>query len=260
MTILFTETFFKQIHLIFDLYDFDKDGLITKQDVKIIFSNLPVHSENLHHDRESYFERNKLEKELHKIMECFGECDSLDLDRFINIVENKASEIFVYVLLFLMQSRPFTKETLEVYKEGINLTNECLIRRKSTLIAIPHDSDFAPITVANTPHLCHLANRDNDSSSLGNLSDQSSLTESIDDEHIHITNISKKRSISCVDDDAEEYVINKIPIIRKHRNTLTELDSLEKVIEEYPEAEEILPANIHSNEVKDEEICKLRNE
>jgi Ca2+-binding EF-hand superfamily protein len=44
MTTLFSETFEKQIVFIFNLYDFDKDGLISKEDVRTVLSYVPLNS------------------------------------------------------------------------------------------------------------------------------------------------------------------------------------------------------------------------
>ena len=46
MTTLFSETFEKQIVFIFNLYDFDKDGLISKEDVRTVLSYVPLNSKS----------------------------------------------------------------------------------------------------------------------------------------------------------------------------------------------------------------------
>ncbi len=42
MRILFTENFENNSKLIFAIYDFDKDGIISKEDVRTVFSYLPI--------------------------------------------------------------------------------------------------------------------------------------------------------------------------------------------------------------------------
>jgi Ca2+-binding EF-hand superfamily protein len=44
MTSLFADTFEKQIVFIFNIYDFDKDGLISKEDVRTVLSYVPLNS------------------------------------------------------------------------------------------------------------------------------------------------------------------------------------------------------------------------
>jgi Ca2+-binding EF-hand superfamily protein len=46
MTTLFTEPFEKQIVFIFNLYDFNKDGFISKEDVRTVLSYVPLNSKN----------------------------------------------------------------------------------------------------------------------------------------------------------------------------------------------------------------------
>ena len=42
MTSIFTESFEKMIKLVFNLYDFDNDGRISKEDVRLLLSHLPL--------------------------------------------------------------------------------------------------------------------------------------------------------------------------------------------------------------------------
>lgn len=42
MTTLFSESFDKMEKFIFNFYDFDKDGFITKEDVKVVLSYIPL--------------------------------------------------------------------------------------------------------------------------------------------------------------------------------------------------------------------------
>lgn len=42
MTTLFSENFDKMEKFIFNFYDFDKDGFITKEDVKVVLSYIPL--------------------------------------------------------------------------------------------------------------------------------------------------------------------------------------------------------------------------
>jgi Ca2+-binding EF-hand superfamily protein len=44
MTKLFTESFEEMSKFIFDLYDFDKDGYITKEDIRVVLSYIPLNT------------------------------------------------------------------------------------------------------------------------------------------------------------------------------------------------------------------------
>jgi Ca2+-binding EF-hand superfamily protein len=42
MTVLFSESFDKLSTFIFNLYDFNKDGLISKEDIRVVLSYVPI--------------------------------------------------------------------------------------------------------------------------------------------------------------------------------------------------------------------------
>jgi len=42
MTVLFIEPYRKLISFIFDLYDMDNDGIVIKEDIKLILSYIPL--------------------------------------------------------------------------------------------------------------------------------------------------------------------------------------------------------------------------
>ncbi len=44
MKMLFSETFDNFVKFIFDFYDFDKDGKISKEDIQIVLSYIPLNS------------------------------------------------------------------------------------------------------------------------------------------------------------------------------------------------------------------------
>jgi Ca2+-binding EF-hand superfamily protein len=80
---------------IFDLYDFDNDGIITREDVRRIFCYLPIR------DKKISFEETQVE--IHNIInKSFEKSVALDYEDFIYLVENITSEIFIYVKLILI--------------------------------------------------------------------------------------------------------------------------------------------------------------
>ncbi len=42
MTNLYTGTFDQLVNIIFDLYDFDRDGKISREDIRIVLSYIPL--------------------------------------------------------------------------------------------------------------------------------------------------------------------------------------------------------------------------
>ncbi len=47
MLMLYTEGFVQLTKFIFDFYDFDKDGKISKEDVRVVLSYIPLNSQSL---------------------------------------------------------------------------------------------------------------------------------------------------------------------------------------------------------------------
>ena len=70
MIILFTESFSTLTKFIFSFYDFDQDGLITREDVRIVLSYVPLQSQNynpkkLKYEKNEYADRVKIQDELY---------------------------------------------------------------------------------------------------------------------------------------------------------------------------------------------------
>lgn len=56
-TILFTETFDKLNKFIFDLYDYDLNGIINKEDVRIVLSYIPINTRSNVNEKTMKFEK-----------------------------------------------------------------------------------------------------------------------------------------------------------------------------------------------------------
>ena len=110
MIILFTESFSNLVKFIFNFYDFNHDGIITKEDVRIVLSYVPVLQRkkiNFNEDEED---------EISKIIDkSFGNKNSLNQDEFIDVIENKCSDILLFILLFILERRPFNNDTIKVF-------------------------------------------------------------------------------------------------------------------------------------------------
>ena len=66
--------------------------------------------------RETFKDRVESQEELWGILErCFGTEEKINSKTFTNITENIGSEIFLYILFFLLESRPFRSDTLDAY-------------------------------------------------------------------------------------------------------------------------------------------------
>ncbi len=101
---IFTGSYEKLIHFIFQIYDSDSDGEISKEDVKLVLSYIPLKDNPFHRTNSFKFENqgfeNRLEsqEEIHKhVNKLFGKETYLDELDFKKIINEKYSETFIYV-------------------------------------------------------------------------------------------------------------------------------------------------------------------
>ncbi len=117
MNKLFLGTFEETAQIIFSIFDFDKDGVIKKADVKLLFSYLPLKS----NDENNTLYKSQLEslEELDEILlETFGKGnDSLDFEQYLEKIETTKSDIYIQLLCFFYYKKPFEENTISQYKK-----------------------------------------------------------------------------------------------------------------------------------------------
>ncbi len=129
---LYMGSFEETTNIIFNLLDFDKDGIIKKEDVKLILSYLPLNEEN-----DEKTEKNEIvSKVFGTQMKSLEEIDQIvsdtfnkyngkmNLKEFTQIVTEKNSEIFLQILCFLYEQIPFNSKNIEALKIKYNLMND----------------------------------------------------------------------------------------------------------------------------------------
>ena len=149
---LYMGSFVETTTIIFNLLDFDKDGVIKKEDVKIILSYLPINEE--HEEKEDKndlvskifgTQMKSLEEIDNIVSETFNKYDDeIDLNEFIEIVTEKNSEIFLQILCFLYEQIPFNAKNVDALKIKYNeikddfdlLSNSYSKKKKSSSIKI----------------------------------------------------------------------------------------------------------------------------
>lgn len=95
--------------VIFDLYDFNRDGKIFKDDVKLILKYLPF-SDNVTQE-ESF-------KEIDDIVnQSFDSKFYLSFDEYLDVISKKKPDIFILLYCFFVDNRPFSLENLEACKQ-----------------------------------------------------------------------------------------------------------------------------------------------
>ena len=140
MIILFTESFDNLVKFIFNFYDFDHDGLISKEDVRMILSYVPLKISGKYSEYKLKYENNNFEDRIESqdelfniIQSSFGEKEKLDENEFFSVIENKNSDILMFILMFLLEKRPFNNDTIKLFesisekkKKSFDLTNSPL--------------------------------------------------------------------------------------------------------------------------------------
>ena len=133
---LYMGTFEDTIKIIFNLLDFDKDGVIKKEDVKIILSYLPLNEDKYVEEKKD--DKNKVElvskifgtqmkslEEIDKIInDAFNDFNGvMNLEQFTKNITDNHSEIFLQILCFLYEQIPFTQSNIEEMKQKCNKEN-----------------------------------------------------------------------------------------------------------------------------------------
>ena len=164
MNTLFCDDYKNILRFIFDFYDFDGDGKISKEDIRTVLSYVEfTNKKENNNDNNQNIEINsgsdmnkslntkrlyensvKSQNQLVDILEkCFKDMKELiEFKNFIYIVENINSEIFFMIYIFLLRNRPFSEKTIELYKKiSINHSNLSTINTINDQILYP-DSNY----------------------------------------------------------------------------------------------------------------------
>ena len=113
MNRLYNGNYEESIKLIFDILDFNHDNYIEKDDVKMILSLLPLKTDR---SRIEYKYQIKSLEEINDIINTtFGKSKKLDFEEFKKAITQK-SDIFLQILCFLYQKKPFSNNNINVLK------------------------------------------------------------------------------------------------------------------------------------------------
>jgi tRNA A-37 threonylcarbamoyl transferase component Bud32 len=117
MITLFCDEFDSTSKFIFDFYDYNKSGKIKKEDIRTVLSYV-----SLSQEIQNYKDRVHSQQELYEILEkCFAKVknEEMGYKEFKKIIENENSDMYLMILLFLYEKKPFTKATLLAYSKKI---------------------------------------------------------------------------------------------------------------------------------------------
>jgi Ca2+-binding EF-hand superfamily protein len=107
--------FEQSVEIIFNIFDFDKDGVINKADVKLLLSYLPLKTDK--NKVEYKFQMESLEEINEVLKHTFhNDKETMKLDEFIKAIEYKKSDVFLQLLCFLLQKKPFNDDNVKMLK------------------------------------------------------------------------------------------------------------------------------------------------
>jgi hypothetical protein len=122
------------------------------EDIRIVLSYIPLTTQNkirpdkLKFENAEYKDRIESQDELKKMLEkVFEKQKKIDFQTFSGIVENSNSEICLYILIYLLESKPINDKTLKPYEGMTKTTNMKKEDLNSKMIASPSlSSKFSP--------------------------------------------------------------------------------------------------------------------
>ena len=115
MTILFSESLKNTIKFIFLFYDFNNDGFIDRDDIRVVLSYIPVL-----YDFEAMV--NLEEEVFNALNEIFGKKEKMNLNQFFHcIIDEENYELIIPIISFFYEKKPFNNEEIDLfYKNYIN--------------------------------------------------------------------------------------------------------------------------------------------
>ena len=121
--------------IIFNIFDFDKDGLINKGDIKITMSYLPLKDSTHKNQMESL-------TEIDEILDIyFKDKKTINYKEFLDVVKNKKSDLYLQLLCFIYDEKPFNKQNIEACRN--------LKRKKTSASVSPNKKSSS----GNSPEL-----------------------------------------------------------------------------------------------------------
>lgn len=152
-----------KIKLVFDLYDFDRDGFISKEDVVLLLSHTPMNkadekiTEIVQEGQftqsgggcDDYIDRAESQKELNNLVNiCFADTPKMSFENFRNTLENVSSEMFLCIFSLLKTHFP-TLMQYKYYEQGLRKKSDGLLASPSSgrRLALPKVlSRFSPLS------------------------------------------------------------------------------------------------------------------
>ena len=119
-----TETFDSLAKFIFNFYDFRSNGKIKKEDVRVVLSYVPIQKAdfesikegNIEIVEENFQDRVESQEQLFNILNtAFKNKEEMSFEEYTNVIKNVNSDIFILILMFLLEKKPFSSATIKIY-------------------------------------------------------------------------------------------------------------------------------------------------
>ena len=155
MNKLYNGSYQDTIKLIFDILDFNHDGFIEKDDAKMILSLLPLKTDRS--KVEYKYQMQSLEEIGEIINSTFGKLKKLNLEEFKNMVEKHKSDIFIQIICFLYQKKPFTENNINVLKSSKKtIPNDLILQTPKAKIKESNNNIYLYLSKLNNIFLIYL--------------------------------------------------------------------------------------------------------
>ena len=118
------ESFDSLAKFIFNLYDFNSTGIIKKDDVRVVLSYVPLQrndtstaiKDNIEIVEDKFEDRVESQEQLFHILNiAFKKKDEMNFEEYLNVIKNVNSDIFILLLMFLLEKKPFSSYSIQLY-------------------------------------------------------------------------------------------------------------------------------------------------
>ena len=126
------ESFESLAKFIFNLYDFNSTGLIKKDDVRVVLSYVPLNrsdtstviKDNIEIVEDNFEDRVESQEQLFNILNiAFKNKEEMNFEEYTNVIKNVNSDIFILLLMFLLEKKPFSSYSIQVYSLNSDAPN-----------------------------------------------------------------------------------------------------------------------------------------
>ena len=134
--------------IVFNIFDFDMDGKINTQDIKLVISYLPLKMDK--NKTEYYYQMESLKELDLNIAASFKKMTEISFREFLTYINNKAN-VFLIVFCYLYLAIPAMDKNLDLYKnkyDNDNIKIADKYKNKKTVIPSSSSSIFSPISIS----------------------------------------------------------------------------------------------------------------